>query len=154
MDWVERVDKHVGATKRNPGRDASVAEPNDNVSFGSPGKAGFGQPRRQFAEEPLIHSVTIQKSCPGPAILELVTLRDLAEARQFKNGKRAVDRVNVEGRNSHADSPELPTPSFTARLPLALSGGCLVLAHRAQLGRGFHYRITVDHIGPRGEPKL
>jgi hypothetical protein len=39
-----------------------------------------------------------------------VTLRDLAEARQFKNGKRAVDRVDVEGRNSHADSPELPTP--------------------------------------------
>jgi hypothetical protein len=66
VDWMERVDKHVGATKRNPSRDASVAEPSDNVSFGGPSKAGFGQPRRQFVEEPLIHSVTIQKSAPRP----------------------------------------------------------------------------------------
>jgi hypothetical protein len=66
VDWVERVDKHVGATQRNPGRDATIAEPSDNVSFGSASKAGFGQPSWQFAEEPFIHGVTIQKSVPRP----------------------------------------------------------------------------------------
>ena len=41
---MERVDKHVGATKRNPSRDATVAEPGENVSFRSAGQAGLGQP--------------------------------------------------------------------------------------------------------------
>jgi hypothetical protein len=77
---MERVDKHVGATQRNPGHDATITEPSDNVSFGSASKASFGQPSWQFVEEPFIHGVTIQKSMPRPpAILEFVTLRDLAE---------------------------------------------------------------------------
>jgi len=44
MDWVERVDKQVGATKRNPSRDATVAEPRDNVSFRSAGQASLSEP--------------------------------------------------------------------------------------------------------------
>ena len=35
VDRMERVDKHVGATKRNPSRDATVTDPGDNVSFRS-----------------------------------------------------------------------------------------------------------------------
>ena len=66
VDWMERVDKHVGATQRYPDRDATIAEPSDNVSFGSASKARFGQPSRQFAEEPFIHGATIQKSMPRP----------------------------------------------------------------------------------------
>jgi hypothetical protein len=66
VDWMERVDKHVRAAKRNPGCDATIAESRDNVGFGSASKAGFGQPSRQFAEELFIHSATIQKSMPGP----------------------------------------------------------------------------------------
>ncbi len=44
VDRMERVDKHVGATKRNPGRDATVAEPGDNASLRRAGQAGLGQP--------------------------------------------------------------------------------------------------------------
>ena len=63
---MERVDKHVRAVKRNPSCDATIAESRDNVSFGSAGKAGFGQPSRQFAEELFIHDAIIQKSMPQP----------------------------------------------------------------------------------------
>ena len=40
VDWMQRVDKHVRAVKRNPRCDATIAESRDNVSFGSASKAG------------------------------------------------------------------------------------------------------------------
>jgi hypothetical protein len=82
VDRVKRIDKHVSATKRNPGGDTMIAEPCHNFSLRNAREAGFGQPGRQFAEELFIHGATIR----GP-IFEFATLRDLPEVRQFKNGK-------------------------------------------------------------------
>src|SRR5262249_53109027 len=61
VDRMERVDKDVGATKRNPSRDATIAERRNDVSFRSAGQAGSGQPCRQFGEEIFIHAMIIQK---------------------------------------------------------------------------------------------
>jgi hypothetical protein len=58
---MERVDKHVGATKRNPSRDATVAEHRNDVSFRGAGQAGLGHPGGQFAEEGFIHVAIILK---------------------------------------------------------------------------------------------
>jgi len=53
---MQRVDKQVGATERNPSLDATVAEPGENVSFSSAGQTGLGQPCGRFAEEFFIHT--------------------------------------------------------------------------------------------------
>jgi hypothetical protein len=53
---MQRVDEHVGAAKRNPGRDATIAERRDNLSFRRACEARLGQPCRQFAEEFLTHA--------------------------------------------------------------------------------------------------
>ncbi len=41
MDRMEGVDSHVSASKRNPGRDAAVAEHGNNFSFGGAGEASL-----------------------------------------------------------------------------------------------------------------
>ena len=48
MNRMQSVDKYVSATKRDPGRDAMIAEPRHNLGFGSASEAGFRQPGRQF----------------------------------------------------------------------------------------------------------
>jgi len=57
---MERVDGNVGATKRNSGRDATLAEARHNVDFSSAGQAGLRQPSRQFSQEGFIHVAIIQ----------------------------------------------------------------------------------------------
>jgi hypothetical protein len=74
---VQRVDKHVSATQRNPGRDALIAEVCHNFSFRSARESSFGQPWRQFAEKLFIHGNYTEVRAQGPAIIDLATVPGL-----------------------------------------------------------------------------
>ena len=150
---MERVDKHVRAVKRNPGCDATIAESSDNVSFGSACKAGFGQPSRQFAEEPFIHGATIQKSMPRPRHISnswlCVTWLKLGNSKTEGLPLIAIT-LNVA---IHVRTYSLPITSVAHfRLVPRTEWWLLwfIAGHRGRPGQGFLYRITVDRIGASG----
>ena len=71
---MQRVDEQVRAAKRNPGRDATVAEAGENIGVGRAGEAGLGQPCRQFAEELFVHAAIIQASARAVAAASIFGL--------------------------------------------------------------------------------
>ena len=61
VDWMQRVNKHESARKRNPGRDTPLTEHSNNVGVRSAGQTCLGQPSGQICEEGFIHAAIIQK---------------------------------------------------------------------------------------------
>ena len=59
VDRMKRVDEHLGATDRNPSRNATLAESGHDVGFGGAGKARLGQPCRQCVEGGFVHCAII-----------------------------------------------------------------------------------------------
>jgi len=52
---MQRIHKNLGASERQPGRDATLAESGHDVGFGRAGETRLGQPRGQVDEGGLVH---------------------------------------------------------------------------------------------------
>ena len=97
MDRMERVDKHVGAAKRNSGRDTTLAETKDDVGFGNAGQTGLSEPCRQFGKERFIHPAIIQASGSGVrlGIVRLDRALRLTTAGAWRTNKWRRDRRSI-----------------------------------------------------------